>query len=202
MSGTHVAGDQGDDLHGRTALLLLASPRADARALFLLSRSEAIVNTSPLPAARFLRVAVSSSAALPFADNVFDYVVVDGDQVPLRSAGRNRGPARNLEHEVARVLRHDGQCVLVARHNRVPVRRAEIGQYRAVAARQGLEAGADRGGIQCDQQCRRDHEREQNCGNRHDHPAAPPRRPAPDEPMCRRRCSRVPRSPGRCSIGC
>jgi SAM-dependent methyltransferase len=127
MSDRQVAVDDGEDLRGRSALLLLASPRAGARALFLLSQSEAIVNTSPLPAARFLRVVVNASAALPFGDHAFDCVIVDGDQVPLRS--RNIESSRNLAREVGRVVRPDGQCVVVARHNRVPARRVAIGRY-------------------------------------------------------------------------
>ena len=70
--------DQGDDLHGRTALLLLAVPREASRALFLLSGSEAIVRPPPPLTARFVRVAVAAAQRLP----------VPAIHVRLRGRGR------------------------------------------------------------------------------------------------------------------
>jgi aminoglycoside phosphotransferase (APT) family kinase protein len=109
------------DLLGRTALLLVAALPAGARVLFLVDRRRALLNQGNIADANFLPAPTASAHQLPLRDGTVDCVVLDAEQLEAVPDGTaSAAHCQAVLAEIKRVLRTDGELVLLTEHRRMP----------------------------------------------------------------------------------
>jgi hypothetical protein len=124
-----VCATDGEDLGGHSALTLLTSAPASATILFIVSPGRAVVARGAGDKQLLSSCEIADALRLPFAEGTFDAVVMRS----YAAAGKE-GPATerclNALREVHRVLKTNGQCLLVAASTRVPADRRNWREYR------------------------------------------------------------------------
>jgi aminoglycoside phosphotransferase (APT) family kinase protein len=121
------------DLLGRTALPLLAALPAGARVLFLVDLRRVLVNRGGIADGSLFSLPVAAPSQLPLGDRTIDCVVLDTAQLdPVSDRAPSEDRCRVVLEEVRRVLKNDGDLVLLTEHRRFPQDWRQLRRYRLV----------------------------------------------------------------------